>query len=143
MFLKRDGGDQGNDPVAVDFSAESVDCPCTVDIRIEYNAQIRMKRKHCFLNGGHGRFILGIGYMVRKTAVRIQELAALCTGSERLQHLIRIKAARAVACVYKDPKALQRALLPCFIPDFPYKVRCIDLYKVQRFNRSRAFPAFV
>ena len=136
MFLKRDGGDQGNDSVAVDFPAESVDRARPVDIRIKYNAQIRMKCKHCFLNGGHSRFILGIGNMVRKAAVRIQKLAALCTGSERLQHLICVKTACAVARVYNDPKSLQRTLLPCFIPDLPYNVRGIDLYKVQRFNCS-------
>ena len=110
MLFQQNGGNERDEAVAVDLLAVRRDCPRTVDVGIEDDAEIGMVFFDRRADGLHRRLVLGIGDVVGKAPVGFQKLRTRRVRPQRLQDEVGIKSARAVARVHEDALARKRLL---------------------------------
>jgi len=107
MLPQQDDRQHGDDAVAVEFAAVGQHGAGAVYVGVKDNAQVGLVGFHSTGDGFHGGAVLGVGDVVGEGTVGVQELAALGVGAQRLQHLLHVEAARAVAGVHHDAEAVQ------------------------------------
>ena len=112
LFLEQDGGDEGDEPVAVDLFPLFVHGAGAVYVGIEDDAEVRARLLDPLRDGVHRLLVFGVGDMVGEVPVGLQKLAALRVRAQRRKHLVHIKAARAVAGVHHDLFAGEGLFLP-------------------------------
>ena len=134
----------GDDPVAGDLPAPAVHGCRPVHIRIEDQAQVRLRRKCLHGNRGHGFPVLRIGRVVQEHAVRLQILTAADIRAQGLQHFLRVESSGAVARVHRDLKPLQRLVShAAAIDDQPAQVGAVGSDDIRPFRREDDLPAAV
>ena len=109
LLIQQDGGNKGDEPVAVDFPAGCIHNGSTVTVGIKDDTQVCTDLHHSIAEGLHGFGIFGIGDMIGETAIGFQELTAFYPGTQFF-HQLRIEAAGAVTGIHHHMQAQQGLL---------------------------------
>ena len=112
MLAQQDSRQHRNNAVAVQLRTVGQHCASAVHIGIKDNTKIGFGLGNGGLDSLHCRGIFGVGDVVGERTVRLQELTTSSIRTQRLQYLVRIETACAVASVHNNLESLQRAILP-------------------------------
>ena len=99
---REDGRHHGDQSIAADIRAIGKHGAHAVDIGIKYEAEICIVLDDSLLDRTHGSGILGVRDVVRKIAVRVEELAAGGVRTERGEDASSEESARTVAGIDGD-----------------------------------------
>ena len=139
VALQRNGGSNRHKTVAVDLFAAAVHSAAAIYVRVKNYAKVRTGLHGRRANARHGLLVLRVWNVVREAAVRLQKLAACNVRTKRLQHVVCVKTARAVAGVYNDFKARKRVRIIFRVhalADHLAQIICIFRHIVHRHQRA-------
>mmetsp|Transcript_36563 Transcript_36563/g.146143 ORF Transcript_36563/g.146143 Transcript_36563/m.146143 type:complete len:299 (-) Transcript_36563:654-1550(-) len=138
VFLQHDARNYSDQSVLVNFVALSIHHTTSINIRVEHYPKICGILDDSFRCHFHCNFILGVGHMVWKRPIWVQELAPSGICTELIQYSMDKETPRSVSGINKDLGTCQRTVVVFWIialpPDYIHQMLGISGHEVLLFN---------